>query len=149
MVLTKRKKKLSTNNIPSKVELEKEVVVREIKNSKQVSLTSSFCTFNPSYDTLAILSNNRQISFSTWNSTYVASNSRIHSFDVYSQWAYSLDSVSLNPKTFEISKLISRLLWMTTISISPSFQASASQRYGNSTMMAENFKLGRLWKREA
>ena len=37
MVLTKRKIKLdTTNNIPSKVELEKEVV-REIKNSKQVT----------------------------------------------------------------------------------------------------------------
>ena len=83
MALTKRKKKLNTNNISSKVELEeKEVVhVREIK--KQVSLTSLSCIFNPSYGTLAILSNNRQISFSTWNSTCVASNSRIHSFDVY------------------------------------------------------------------
>lgn len=149
MARTKRKKKLNTNNIPSKVELEKEVVVREIKNSKQVSLISLSFTFNPFYGTLAILSNIRQISFSTWNSTYVASNSRIHSFDVYSQWAYFLDSVLLNPKTFEISKLIFRLLWMTTISISPSFQVSASPRYGNSTMMAENFKLGRLWKREA
>ena len=149
MVLTKRKKKLdTTNNNPSKVELEKEVV-REIKKSKQVSLTSLSCTFNRSYGTLAILSNNRQISFPTWNSTWVASYIRIHSFNAYSQWAYSLDSVLLNPKTFEISKLIFRLLWMNTISISLSFQASASRRYGNSTMMAENSKLGRLWKREA
>ena len=111
MTLTKRKKKLNANNVPSKVELEKkEVVVREIKNSKQVSLISLSFTFNPFYGTLAILSNIRQISFSTWNSTYVASNSRIHSFDVYSQWAYFLDSVLLNPKTFEIFKLIFRLL---------------------------------------
>ena len=70
MALTKRKKKLDTNNlnIPSKAELEKEVI-REIKNSKQVCLTSLSCTFNSSYGTLAILSNNRQISFPTWNST--------------------------------------------------------------------------------
>ena len=109
MALTKRKKKLDTNYIPSKVELEKEVA-REIKNSKQVSLTSLSCIPNASHGTLAILSNNRQISFSTWNSMWAASYFRIHSFDIYSQWAYSLDSVLLNPKTFEISKLIFRPL---------------------------------------
>ena len=66
MALVNRKNKLDTNT-PSKDELEKDVVVG-IKNLKQVSLAYDLSYTCLTHNKLAILSDKRQISFSTWNS---------------------------------------------------------------------------------